>query len=963
MQDITVLEAASIRICKSNSEVVGAAVLVSPKYVLTCAHVVNQSLNLSDHHRDQPREQICLNFTIYEPKKILKAFVERWIPLEEDGSGDIALLELCEDLPKEARPVGLVVGKNISDHAFRVLGYPDKQDRGIWVKGTIQQRVAGGRIQLRGDGDFASRIKKGFSGGAVWDDNIKGIVGIVDSVAQSRFQNKDAFMFSTEHALEMIPDLESFNKPINPYRGLSYFREEDANVFFGRDKEIAELLEHTKRSPHIVAVVGNSGVGKSSLVKAGLIPKLRSESNWQIIQVRPNRKPFRSLARGILASFNPELANKSVEINKLSQGIESGNPSLIEVFEDNIEIDSDKKLLLVIDQFEELYTAGESNYFTDRNNAQEVIKPQVFIDQLLKAVKKLNGRITLVITLRADFLPSVLEYAPLFEIWKRAEYLVGPITKENLSVVIEKPAQDQGVPLEEGLKELILKDLLEEETSLPLLEFTLEQLWDKRKGGKLVHQAYDELGGVKEALAKHAESTYTNLTEEQQTDAKRLLLRLIDVGTSRAKDTRRTVPHKDTEELWSTASKLADARLLVIGQNESGEQFSELVHEYLIHAWKRLEDLVNENRSFLDWRKRLDPAVKQWESTNKDKGSLLRGSALIVAETWLESQKENLSKNEQNFIQNSVNQREKVKRQRRLIVISVIVTTLIVAIIMTVLGFSARQQSIAAKVARNKAIIAQETSLSRYLIAQANSNQTDLDLALLLGIKSNEIVKSSEALPTLKGFMSLVPPLKKFLHGHTKSITNVVYDSSGEIMASASTDGSIILWNMKTESILKGPLVGHNGESVKSISFNSDGTILASASGQQILFWSVSTGQLLGNHFLEPNKDISSITFSPVKNILMLGNSSGIIIVLDSAKGQIVRTTVGHSSDITDIKFSPDGRFLASSSTDGTVKIWEGNTLQMIWENHVDNHYASAVSFSPDGNTLAVGGQADHIIL
>ncbi|MFQ4168290.1 nSTAND1 domain-containing NTPase [Scytonema millei] len=423
--------------------------------------------------------------------------------------------------------------------------------------------------------------------------------------------------------------------PPNPYQGLSAFGEKDAEFFFGREKVTNELFEIAHRQ-QLVAVIGASGSGKSSVVFAGLIPRLREEGTWLIESFRPKSQPFDELALALVRQLEPNLdgVEKTIKVGKLAESLKKGEVKLHQIASQILENKPHKQLLLFADQFEELYTQC-----LDKEEQQR------FIDTLLAAVHQKS--VTLVFTLRADFYGYVLSYRPFGEALEKFGHK--PLTlmsREELRAAIEQPAQKLSVELQTHLAERILDDVGQEPGNLPLLEFALTQLWSKQNNNSLTHKAYDEIGGVKQALVKHAEDIYRQLSEAQQQRAQRIFLSLVRLGEG-TEDTRRVATSKEVDnDNWGLVTYLAgsQARLVVTGRNDkSGEETVEVVHEALIREWGRLREWVDKNKERLIQKRKIEAAAIEWSDRGKSRDYLLQGKQLKDAESFQKTQTVNLA--------------------------------------------------------------------------------------------------------------------------------------------------------------------------------------------------------------------------------------------------------------------------------------------------------------------------------
>ncbi len=314
-------------------------------------------------------------------------------------------------------------------------------------------------------------------------------------------------------------------------------------------------------------------------------------------------------------------------------------------------------MLLVADQFEELYTLCHD----------EAIR-RLFLDSLLASLPastfESSSPLVLVLTMRADFLGSALSYRPFADRLQNADIKLGSMNCSELSQVIEKPAEKLGVTFEAGLVERILDDVEDEPGNLPLLEFALTELWKKRTGKQLTHGAYEAIGQVKGALADYADEKYGNLTPDEQEQARRIFIQLVRPGEG-TEDTRRLATKDELgADNWSLVQKLADVRLVVTARNATGQQTVEIVHEALIQNWGKLRQWMETDRKFRAWQEWLRAVMHQWEDAKRDEGALLRGVPLAEAEDWQQKRQEELSEGERDFIQLSLAWRDRLLQEK-----------------------------------------------------------------------------------------------------------------------------------------------------------------------------------------------------------------------------------------------------------------------------------------------------------
>jgi hypothetical protein len=438
-----------------------------------------------------------------------------------------------------------------------------------------------------------------------------------------------------------------------PYRGLFHFSPNDAEFFFGREVFIQELFAATQTC-NFIPVLGASGSGKSSVVLAGLVPKLQNEGHWLFTHFRPDSDPFHALAFALVPLYTVNLDNtdKIIQARKLSKALGEGEISLADVFAEIHQNHPTDRVLLIADQFEEIYTLC-----TDEKIRRS------FLDTLLATFpffpSQSKYKRVLVATMRADFLGNALLYPPFGDLLKTDIKIIRSMNYEELEEVIVKPAEKLGVTFQEGLVKRILNDVELEPGNLPLLEFALTQLWKGRKGKQLTHAAYEDIGEVKGALARHADEIYGNLTDDEKEKVRRIFIQLVRPGEG-TEDTRRLATKAELPEAsWGLVKQLADARLVVTSRNPEDQETVEVVHEALIRNWSQLRQWMDTDRSFRAWQDRLRVRIDEWKMTQRDEGALLRGVMLVDAEEKLKQRREDLREEEQEFIQASVALRER----------------------------------------------------------------------------------------------------------------------------------------------------------------------------------------------------------------------------------------------------------------------------------------------------------------
>ena len=438
-----------------------------------------------------------------------------------------------------------------------------------------------------------------------------------------------------------------------PYRGLRVFEEAHAPFFFGREA-VTEWLVDDLRGSCFLAVVGPSGSGKSSLVRAGLVPALRRGSlpgsdGWPVCVFRPGVRPLEGLAVTLIQLLGPsdDLTALSRLMDALAADQRQLHLTTCQVLSD---APADRRIVLVVDQFEEIFTM-----------CRDEVQRSRFIDNLLYASAIEGGRAVVVLTMRADFYGRCAAYPDLAARITDHQMLVSPMVEEELRRAIERPAQLVGLEFEEGLVEILLRDVQTAPGALPLLQHALLELWERREGRRLSFAAYREIGGIQGAIAHRAESVYTDFGSAKQAITRRIMLRLTQPG-ERTEDTRRRATVAEllpaegqAADVEAVVRELADARLLTTGEDERGNEIVDVAHEALIQGWPRLQEWIEQDRAILRIHRRLTEAAREWARLGQDKSYLYRGTRL--AEVQRIASVSDFSVQERAFVQASRNDR------------------------------------------------------------------------------------------------------------------------------------------------------------------------------------------------------------------------------------------------------------------------------------------------------------------
>lgn len=447
----------------------------------------------------------------------------------------------------------------------------------------------------------------------------------------------------------LLPDVEC------PYRGLEVFEAEHAPLYFGRENMIQRLLAKVAET-NFIAVVGPSGSGKSSLVRAGLIPALAKgaltgSAQWAVATLRPGSDPVRSLISALLQLGDPQTdyASRIAEVRRLANMLMADDLPLADLLDPLHE--RHPGLVLVVDQFEESFTLCSDVQARDK-----------FFEALLTAASQ--DRIKVIVTLRANYLGNVLQVQTLGQIISSGQINVLPMTQAEQRDAIEKPALAVGRSFESGLLERIHDDLKRTRGDLPVLQFTLQTLWEYQTAdGLFTHAAYQDIGEVSGALARHASTVINGLTPDERARTQRLFRKLVRIDDEEqeiakllehATNRRININDLDGNTQSLIQDRLVRSHLVVTGRNEAtGEDAVELAHEALIRHWPLLGDWLIENLQDKRTHQSLSDAVHIWERYNRDRSLLYRGRRLHEALRWQRTHPDETDAREAEFLKKS----------------------------------------------------------------------------------------------------------------------------------------------------------------------------------------------------------------------------------------------------------------------------------------------------------------------
>lgn len=734
-----------------------------------------------------------------------------------------------------------------------------------------------------------------------------------DENPAARFENVEQFLEELRAAVGSA-HVEPVREMRNPYKGLRAFAEADAPDFFGRERLVEECVEEIGRS-RLVGVVGPSGSGKSSLVQAGVVPALRSgllpgSNQWLIATLYPGTDPFAELADALL--------RVSVEQPDNLVGMLRDPERLVGTVDGVLAGEGD--LLLVVDQFEELFTLC-----SDEDEQRR------FMEALRMLAIDPESRARVVVVLRADFYASPLQYQPFGDLLRSALVSITPPSPEELSRAIADPAEQVGLEVEPDLVAEIVLDVSEQPGGLPLMEYALTRLFDQRSQSLLTPDVYRRTGGVSGALEAWPEELFARLDDTAQAAARQLWLRLVTVDET-GQDTRRRVALSELHQLGfapgvvdGILDRYGSARLLTFDRDPlTRAPTVEVAHEALLQAWPRLREWIEDRREGLVLQRRFRAAHRDWENSGKDVDYLLEGGRLHQFEAWSHESDLVLTESERDFLGSSRAREEKAeasRRRRRGLVGAMLSALAVVAAVFGLVALGQRDRADdQAELAHQQAELAQEqTELAQEEQIRADQQRELAQSAQATAERQERIARArglaAAAIATLEEDPELSVLLAIEAVETTKDVDAFVLREAEEALHRALSTSRFVA-SVPAEMYTRSVVFSPDGSSLVVGGFTSS-QIADARSGEVVteMPFPIAVAALAGSN----------------NDLLVIGDFDGGLRVLDRESLEELFTLDGHLTWITGLAVASEGTLVASISRgDGMTFVWDLETEEQI---------------------------------
>jgi WD40 repeat protein/class 3 adenylate cyclase len=920
--------------------------------------------------------------------EILRAAIQKWNGHEVDTQGDAFFVTFTRALDAV---------QCVADAQRALAAYPWPQDRGVHVRMGLHtgEPLISSTGYVGMDVHRAARIGDAGHGGQVLLSQVTRELVIQDlpsglmirELGEHRLKDLKYPTSIYQLVIEGLPTefpalrtkftgTEAPTPGEPPFKGLQYFDETDSDLFFGRELLTAKLVNRLREfssqsgdesAKFLSVIIGASGSGKSSLVRAGLIPALKKgqelidgirppegSADWRVHIITPTAHPLEALATELTRASESVTATATL-MDDLIQ-----DPRSLTLF--LARQTPTQHSLLVLDQFEELFTLCRDEF-----------EREAFIDNLLTTLDQSDSKVTIILTLRADFYAHLAQYPELRDAVAKQQEYIGPMNTDELRRAIEEPVKRGHWEFEAGLVDLILRDVGDEPGALPLLSHALLETWKRRAGHKLTLKGYADAGGVHGAIAHTAENVYQNLSTEEQIITRNLFLRLTELGEG-TEDTRRRASFdelmshvENAAEVRAVMNILAEARLITLG-----EDTAEVAHEALIREWPTLREWLNQDREGLQLHRHLTEATHEWEVLDREISALYRGSRLAQANEWTAINPLAMNLQEKTFLEASNRQsfleeqereaqlqreleaaqklaetersraEEQVHSASRLRTRNRVITTVgsIAAILALLAGlFGVRADSNFDRAEAQRLAL----EANRLLLAGGSSEQI-----ALLSLRSMKIHYTPEGDAALAATTSLEYPVKSY--NHPGIVWSVSFSPEGKYMLTGNDDTTATLWDVQSGQVVR-QFTGHTDEILVARFSADEKTVLTTSLDGSIRTWNTATGQEVHRIVTETPRRFA--VFSHDGKTIFTSTEDKTIRRWDAVSGKEVVVFLETPELVWRMAISPDDKVLLTLSD--TAQLWDLQTGQEIGKLPFDVDPIQRIEISPDGTYVLTG--------